>query len=212
MKFSEKLKVCRKHAQLTQSQVAEQLHVSRKTISGWENDHSFPDVGSLVQLSDIYDVRLDDLMRYDHLLAYYKEAEQLHQKSRKWVVVSYRCNFLLLVLGYIDYLRPFGIRTFLVPFLVLVNAMVLLSYFSDWQRFKSGKLRVGIVITVFIAFIAEILINTIVPSYLNELAHAVDDGPAAIIGEVAGRLLVTSILILSLVLAIFLKPKQRERS
>ncbi|MCQ7056852.1 hypothetical protein, partial [Clostridioides difficile] len=95
--------------------------------------------------------------------------------------------------GYIDYLRPFGIRTFLVPFLVLVNAMVLLSYFSDWQRFKSGKLRVGIVITVFIAFIAEILINTIVPSYLNELAHAVDDGPAAIIGEVAGRLLVTSI-------------------
>ena len=67
MKFSEKLKVCRKHAQLTQSQVAEQLHVSRKTISGWENDHSFPDVGSLVQLSDIYDVRLDDLMRDDHL-------------------------------------------------------------------------------------------------------------------------------------------------
>ncbi|WP_430413412.1 helix-turn-helix domain-containing protein [Lactiplantibacillus plantarum] len=197
---------------MTQSQVAEQLHVSRKTISGWENDHSFPDVGSLVQLSDIYDVRLDDLMRDDHLLAYYKEVERLHQKSRKWVVVSYRCNFLLLVLGYIDYLRPFGIRTFLVPFLVLVNAMVLLSYFSDWQRFKSGKLRVGIVITVFIAFIAEILINTIVPSYLNELAHAVDDGPAAIIGEVAGRLLVTSILILSLVLAIFLKPKQRERS
>ena len=161
MKFSEKLKVCRKHAQLTQSQVAEQLHVSRKTISGWENDHSFPDVGSLVQLSDIYDVRLDDLMRDDHLLAYYKEAEQLHQKSRKWVVVSYRCNFLLLVLGYIDYLRPFGIRTFWYRFSTGERHGIVV--FSDWQRFKSGKLRVGIVITVFIAFIAEILINTIVP-------------------------------------------------
>lgn len=54
MDISEKLKRCRTDKSLTQAQVAEKLHVSRKTISGWENGRSYPDINSFVKLSDLY--------------------------------------------------------------------------------------------------------------------------------------------------------------
>lgn len=59
MQFSDKLKLARQQQQLTQTQIAEQLHVSPKTISSWENARSFPDIGTLVRISDFYDISLD---------------------------------------------------------------------------------------------------------------------------------------------------------
>lgn len=50
MKLSEKLKYCRTKANLTQGEVSDLIHVSRKTISGWENDRSFPDINGLFAL------------------------------------------------------------------------------------------------------------------------------------------------------------------
>lgn len=42
-----------KGKKLTQKGLADILHVSRKTISGWENGRGYPDVKSVIKLSDI---------------------------------------------------------------------------------------------------------------------------------------------------------------
>ncbi|BEI48747.1 helix-turn-helix domain-containing protein [Lactiplantibacillus plantarum] len=206
MRFSEKLKACRKNAHLTQSQVAEQLHVSRKTISGWENDHSFPDVTSLIRLGDIYNIPLDDLLRDDRLLKHYDDADKVLSKSNRRMHVTYFLNSFLLILGYVDYMRPFGMRMVLIPILILVNSLVLLASFTDWQRFNSKKLRISIVITFLVSFVFNIMLNAFVPGYISDLNHAIALGGGGLIGETAGRLLTTLIIILSLIQAIFLKP------
>lgn len=65
MKFGEKLKNARIRADLTQEQVIKQIGVSRQSISNWENDRTYPDLASVVKLSDLYQVPLDDLLRDD---------------------------------------------------------------------------------------------------------------------------------------------------
>ena len=53
MEIGKKLKEARQGAKLTQEQVAERLFVSRQTISNWENEKSYPDIVSVVNLSDL---------------------------------------------------------------------------------------------------------------------------------------------------------------
>ena len=61
MEIGEKLKAARVTAQLTQEQVAEKIMVSRQTVSNWENGKSLPDIISVMNLSDLYGVTLDEL-------------------------------------------------------------------------------------------------------------------------------------------------------
>ena len=58
-----KLKIARTNKRMTQEQVAEVLGVSRQTISNWENNKSYPDIVSVIKMSDIYSVSLDHLLK-----------------------------------------------------------------------------------------------------------------------------------------------------
>lgn len=65
MEIGEKLKNSRLNAGMTQEQIAEKINVSRQTISNWENGKSLPDVISLIKISDLYQISLDDLLKGD---------------------------------------------------------------------------------------------------------------------------------------------------
>ena len=54
-----KIKAARIEKKLTQEQVAELLGVSRQTISNWENEKSYPDIISVIKMSEYYDISLD---------------------------------------------------------------------------------------------------------------------------------------------------------
>lgn len=65
MKLGQHLVHYRKIAKLSQEDLAEQIYVTRQTISNWENNHTYPDVQSLILLSQIFQVSLDDLIKGD---------------------------------------------------------------------------------------------------------------------------------------------------
>lgn len=73
MDLGYKLRNARTQSNLTQEQVAEALGVSRQTISNWENDKTFPDIKSAVELSDLYDVSLDHLLKEEKVMSKYLE-------------------------------------------------------------------------------------------------------------------------------------------
>lgn len=63
MDFSEKLIALRKSRNLTQEQLAEKLNVSRQSVSKWESGQVIPDVGKIVEVSKLFDVTLDYLLK-----------------------------------------------------------------------------------------------------------------------------------------------------
>ena len=65
MEISERLKQARIQSGMTQEQVAEKVMVSRVTLSHWENGKTLPDIASLISLSDLYQISLDELLKGD---------------------------------------------------------------------------------------------------------------------------------------------------
>ena len=56
------IKDLRKEKGLTQEQLAEQFHVSRRTVSRWETASNMPDLDLLVEMADYFDVDLRELL------------------------------------------------------------------------------------------------------------------------------------------------------
>ncbi|MEI5994321.1 helix-turn-helix domain-containing protein [Candidatus Enterococcus mansonii] len=65
MNIGKALKERRQKLNLTQQELAEKMHVSRQTISNWEVGRSYPDIESLIQLSDLFSISLDKLIKGD---------------------------------------------------------------------------------------------------------------------------------------------------
>ena len=95
MKFGEKLKQARIRAELTQEAVAKKIGVSRQSLSNWENDRTYPDLASVLKLSDLYDLSLDELLRDDMELR--RQMEK--QKEKRIRFCSWLHDFAVLLLG-----------------------------------------------------------------------------------------------------------------
>ena len=105
MEIGTKLKQSRTRAGLTQEAVAETIGVSRQTISNWENNHSYPDIVSVIKLSDLYAVSLDSLLKGDvemiqHLEESTNEVAAKRRVSRLIHVVTYLIIWAMCVLAF----------------------------------------------------------------------------------------------------------------
>lgn len=94
MNIGKWLKDARIESGYTQEQVAEQLDVSRQTISSWENGRTFPDIVSVVSLSDIYNVSLDVLIKGDEKMLEHLEESTNIVKSNKKLLFAIIANIL----------------------------------------------------------------------------------------------------------------------
>ena len=65
MELGKHIKKFRQENQLSQEELANRIYVTRQTVSNWENDKSYPDVNSLLLLSEIFQISLDRLIKGD---------------------------------------------------------------------------------------------------------------------------------------------------
>ena len=59
MNLGTQIRKYRTELSLSQDELAEKLFVSRQSISNWENDKTYPDIKSLLLLSEVFSVSLD---------------------------------------------------------------------------------------------------------------------------------------------------------
>ena len=79
------IKKFREQQKISQEELALKIFVSRQTISNWETNKSCPDVKSLITLSNIFNVSLDDFIKED-----IKEMRKIVEKeaTKKFNVIS----------------------------------------------------------------------------------------------------------------------------
>ena len=65
MSIGNQIMAIRRERQLTQEQFGSLFHVTRQTVSNWENGKSYPDLQLLVAISDQFGVSLDTLLKED---------------------------------------------------------------------------------------------------------------------------------------------------
>ncbi|MDO4556620.1 MAG: helix-turn-helix transcriptional regulator, partial [Lachnospiraceae bacterium] len=69
MQLGQTIKNIRKENNMTQDQFAKLFHVTRQTVSNWENEKSYPDLLTLVQISDDFNISLDHMLKENKVMA-----------------------------------------------------------------------------------------------------------------------------------------------
>jgi len=109
------LQELRKEKRLTQEQIAEQMGVARRTVSRWETGSNMPDLDILLELSDLYEVDLQEILSGE------RKSEQMNQELKETVlqVADYSNEEKTRLLHRMHWLFMAGLAGFVV-FLVII--------------------------------------------------------------------------------------------
>ena len=148
----------RKRSGLTQAKLAEQLNYSDKAVSKWERGESVPDVLTLVQLAELFDITLDELIRDPNEIPVHEEGpiehamevaveRTLKRKANKKVIlllssllVWFVALLVFVVVSSLDIPRSWIAFLYAIP----VDAIVQLSLRSAWRDFRWNKTLISI--------------------------------------------------------------------
>ena len=103
MKLGQTIISIRKERNMTQEEFARIFHVTRQTVSNWENEKSYPDIISVIELSNLYSISLDDLLKGDDaMMEHLQESTNVvksNQKLLRAIILNIIVVILLVTLG-----------------------------------------------------------------------------------------------------------------
>lgn len=144
MEIGQTLRQARQNCGLTQEGVAERVGVSRQTVSNWENNRSYPDIGSLLALSDLYSLTLDELLKGDvamirHLEQSTDVVRSRERLSRLLVVLTYLMIWALSILAFwLGLKQEAMLYSIAIFYLVLPLTTLVLSALVGWKEDWTG--------------------------------------------------------------------------
>ena len=116
MEIGKQIRKYRTELKLSQDDLADKVYVTRQTISNWENDRNYPDIRSLVLLSNVFGISLDILVKGD--LEQMKDeikAEDIRKFRRESRIYGvFLIGMMVLPMPLLRYLKGWGIGIWLV--------------------------------------------------------------------------------------------------
>lgn len=134
MKIGDQLKKARMDKNLTQEEVAEKIFVSRQSISNWENNKTYPDIGNVIALSDLYQISLDELLKgSDNFMEHLEESTNLVKSNKKLMTLIVVALIVMIVMAIFTKFLPE--KVFLVSIFTLAVILTSLIYIEIIRRF-----------------------------------------------------------------------------
>ena len=148
----------RKRSGLTQAKLAESLNYSDKAVSKWERGESMPDVLTLVQLEELFEITVDDLIRDPNEIpqnsggpieqAMEAAVEKTLKRKANKKIILWLCSILVwfvallvfVVVSSLDIPRSWIAFLYAIP----ADAIVQLSLRSAWKDFRLNKTLISI--------------------------------------------------------------------
>ncbi|VGV52549.1 helix-turn-helix domain-containing protein [Streptococcus pyogenes] len=122
----------RKQQALSQEELAEKVYVSRQSISNWENDKTYPDIHSLLLLSQIFQVSLNQLIKGDIEKMKYTITQVDKKNFERDTKVMVTLMILLMISSYplVYFLEWLGLGIF------VLLSIITMTYANRVERFK----------------------------------------------------------------------------
>lgn len=138
MEISERLKQARITCGMTQEQVTERVMVSRVTLSHWENGKTLPDIASLISLSDIYQISLDELLKGDPKMTEKVKKDAKDLNNRRVLLITAILALIVMMTYTISLFVGGDFKAFTqaaAPWLIMgIGVAALASYSSQTQN------------------------------------------------------------------------------
>lgn len=134
MKIGDQLKKARLDKNMTQEEVAEKIFVSRQSISNWENNKTYPDIGNVIALSDLYGISLDELLKgNDNFMKHLEESTDIVKSNKKLIFFIILALLFMIVMAVFTSFLPE--KVFLLAIFGLAVILTGLIYSEIIKRF-----------------------------------------------------------------------------
>ena len=110
MNLDEKIKKIRKDNKMSQDDFAEVLNVTRQTVSNWENKKNYPDIETLIKISDEFNISLDILLKENMVMV--KEIDKNVKNTKRYKMILVIIAFILVLTA--SAFGIYGIKYFII--------------------------------------------------------------------------------------------------
>ena len=123
MELGNQIKHYRIEKGLSQEELAERVYVTRQTISNWENNKNYPDINSIVLLSEIFEISIDNLIKGD-LEKMKKEINSEEVKKLNFYSLMMAILMIAAIISLVPLIKFIDVYAFIVYFALLACALV----------------------------------------------------------------------------------------
>ena len=118
MEIGKQIQKYRTELNYSQDELAEKIYVTRQTVSNWENQHTYPDLRSLLLLCDVFDISLDQLVKgdLDEMKREINKEDVEKLKKDSTVLTIYMALLLLLPVPLAKWLGWGGLAIYVIIF------------------------------------------------------------------------------------------------
>lgn len=127
MELGGQIKRYRTRLGLSQEELADRIFVTRQSVSNWENSRTYPDLQSLLRLSDLFGLSLDELIKGD-IETMKEEINRLEiQKMNRWggILALLMLTLMLLPAPLLKLLDTAGFLLVMAPLFLVGMAVAL---------------------------------------------------------------------------------------
>lgn len=151
MNIGERIYELRRKNSMSQEDLAEKMNVSRQSISKWESSQSVPEVERIVQLSNIFNVSTDWILKCENSK---KQTSQSNKNNLKSVqTVSTALNYTGFVIGTFILFEKQAVWAVAVPIVFsILSLAIYFAVYSDSENTdeKKQSLNTFIKVNIFI--------------------------------------------------------------
>lgn len=123
MELGNQIKHYRIEKGLSQEELAERVYVTRQTISNWENNKNYPDINSIVLLSEIFEISIDNLIKGD-LEQMKREINSEEVKKLNFYSLMMAILMIAAIISLVPLIKFIDVYAFIVYFALLACALV----------------------------------------------------------------------------------------
>ena len=129
MEVGAQIKKYRSNMGISQEELAEKVYVSRQTVSNWETGKNYPDIHSVLLLSSVFNVSLDQLIKGDVEIMKKEIKETEIKKLNKYAGI-YAVFLILTVISLVPFIAFMGWYG-MIPWGVLCAIAVYFAFKTD---------------------------------------------------------------------------------
>lgn len=151
MNIGERIYELRRKNSMSQEDLAEKMNVSRQSISKWESSQSVPEVEKIIQLSNIFNVSTDWILKGENSK---KQKSQSNKNNLKSVqTLSTALNYTGFVIGAFILFEKQAVWSVAVPIVFsILSLAIYFAVYSDSENTdeKKQSLNTFIKVNIFI--------------------------------------------------------------
>jgi len=141
LRLGDQLQRLREAKNMSREELAQQINVSRQAVYKWENNKGYPDIQSLLRLSEIYETTIDELIKDDPTLQRKIDNNQDESKELEDEEMFNPGFYIGIVIIFLGIFLGIALGNLILSTVLNIIGTLIISFYKDILKFLKNIKR-----------------------------------------------------------------------